>query len=840
MGQALTHLLTLIVATLGCHAQPSGKTRAPFTEAKWIGLGDPAAIHADTRFAFRKQLEVASKPTEGRVRVTADARYVLWVNGRFVGRGPARGFPWAQPFDEYDLAPFLLPGTNWIAAEVYQFGPGQGAFGQSAKGNGVYAGDGRTGLLLEGELTGADGKVIVLRTDNTWQVRRADWARPNAIPYIYGAFAFQECLDGRREPAGWRTSGSGDGWQVATAVVAPGDAPWTGFEPRGLKPMRETLTPSLPVVATFVGKNSATMADEKSLTKIWKEEALEPIALLPTADAEGWLTLTPPAGGFIAVTFDVGWNAASYPRIELRGAGGGEVLDGAYGATMTKGSPKIFDAAYDRWIAPVGEGHWQAFLPRGYRYHTVKVRAGHAVKIRVGAVITHHDTGPVLGFECSDVGLTKAWLITDRTLRTSMQDAFLDNNWREATQWLHDGCAGALGAWATYGDAALWRRLLRQAAQSARHLDDGAVHPMVACSPTYQRPVMPICDYSLHWLTSVEQYHAATGDDALVREVLPAVRDHVMRHVESGFTPEGLFIQPVGSKVFFDWVQRPWDKRPYSLMLNLTVLRALRSATVVATAAGDQALAAHCGRRADGLAKAVAGRFWSDTHQGWQEHIEPSEQVRREILAGRPAGWLDDPWQKVQLQLTPNHEPTPCSRHGQALALLTRIGSPEQQAAAARLLVAAFEAKNPHNNGMSPLWTDKIFGSLFESGHDKDAVRLLQASYGTWAKNGALHWGEGFGPSAQAQLCGSSVNWLLTSYVLGIRPGRPGFAEAIIDPRPGDLTSAKGEVSTPHGPIKVEWRRKGDTIEAVVEAPKGIRLLTPNPKTRLVMKGPSR
>ena len=105
---------------------------------------------------------------------------------------------------------------------------------------------------------------------------------------------------------------------------------------------------------------------------------------------------------------------------------------------------------------------------------------------------------------------------------------------------------------------------------------------------------------------------------------------------------------------------------------------------------------------------------------------------------------------------------------------------------------------------------------------------------------GALHWGEGFGPSAHAQPCGCSVNWPLTSYMLGIRPGRPGFAEAIIGPRPGDLTSAKGEVATPQGLIKVEWRRKGEIIEAIVEAPKGIRLLTPNPKTRLAMKEASR
>jgi hypothetical protein len=833
MKHTLTLLTTLLLAPLAgfrvAGAQQSADTVQPFAAACWIGFGDPTSKHVEARYAFRKVLEIPAQPTSAPVRVTADARYILWVNGEFVGRGPARGFPWAQPYDEYDLAPFLRRGPNWIAAEVYQFG----------KGNGVYAGTGRTGLLIEGELQFSPGEVISLRTDATWQTRRADWHLSTVAPYLWGAFSFQECKDGRREPAGWRTGETADDWQAATEMAAPGEAPWTGFEPRGLKPMRETVVrPSL--VAAFTGTNSPSWEDPKALTRLWQEETLEPVTELPSVDTESWVRVTPPAGGFMALTFDLGWNPAAFPRIEVRDARGGEVLDSSYGtAFQNDARPAVFERgrAGDRWIAAKGDSAWQAFLLRGYRYHTVKVRAGDPVLMRVSAVVTHHDVSSPLSFECSDKGLTKAWQVTDRTLRANMLDAFVDNNWREQTQWLHDGCMGALGAWATYGDTALWRRLLRQAAQSARYLDDGAVRSMPACDPTYQRSQMPICDYSLRWLISVEQYHAVTADDALIREVLPAMRDCVMGHVESGFTSEGLFIQPVGSKLFFDWVSRPWDKRPYSLVLNLTVLRTLRSAAVVADAAGDSTLADHCRRRDAELARTIAKRFWSDQHQGWLDHIEPSAQVQREVLAGRPADWLEDPWQKLIVdgikRRKGNLDPTPCTRHGNALALWMRLGSADQQVAAARLLVAAFEPNDENNNGMSPLWTDKIFGALFEAGRDADAIRLLQASYGTWAKNGALHWGEGFGPGAQAQLCGSSVNWLLTSYVLGIRPGSAGFRDAIFDPRPGSLTSAKGSVPTPHGLIKVEWRRIDDVIETVIETSEGVRLHTPSPKIRL-------
>ena len=69
--------------------------------------------------------------------------------------------------------------------------------------------------------------------------------------------------------------------------------------------------------------------------------------------------------------------------------------------------------------------------------------------------------------------------------------------------------------------------------------------------------------------------------------------------------------------------------------------------------------------------------------------------------------------------------------------------------------------------------------------------------------------------------------------MLGICPGSAGFRDAIFDPRPGSLTSAKGSVPTPHGLINVVWQRKGNVIEARIETPEGVKLRTPNPNVRL-------
>jgi len=72
---------------------------------------------------------------------------------------------------------------------------------------------------------------------------------------------------------------------------------------------------------------------------------------------------------------------------------------------------------------------------------------------------------------------------------------------------------------------------------------------------------------------------------------------------------------------------------------------------------------------------------------------------------------------------------------------------------------------------------------------------------------------------------GAGVAWSLTSHVLGIKPAAPGFAEAVFDPQPGNLTWAKGIVPTPHGDIKVEWHRDAaGRIVPGIETPKGVTM----------------
>ena len=101
-------------------------------------LREPLVLH------FRRTLDLPAVPASYPVRVSADNRFILYVNGQRVGDGPARGDLTHWRYERFDLAP-PQTGQNLITATVWNFG--------------VYAPiaqmSDRTAFLLESEATGA-------------------------------------------------------------------------------------------------------------------------------------------------------------------------------------------------------------------------------------------------------------------------------------------------------------------------------------------------------------------------------------------------------------------------------------------------------------------------------------------------------------------------------------------------------------------------------------------------------------------------------------------------------------------------------------------------------------
>ncbi|MBR4393803.1 MAG: hypothetical protein IKT07_07210, partial [Oscillospiraceae bacterium] len=90
----------------------------------WIWTSDwTPEDRLDARIVyFRKSFSPEELPSSRQIRITADSRYKLYVNGRFVQKGPQKPLDLKEWFvDTAELTPYLQPGKNVIAVEVLRY-----------------------------------------------------------------------------------------------------------------------------------------------------------------------------------------------------------------------------------------------------------------------------------------------------------------------------------------------------------------------------------------------------------------------------------------------------------------------------------------------------------------------------------------------------------------------------------------------------------------------------------------------------------------------------------------------------------------------------------------------
>ena len=217
-------------------------------KSRWIWCDGPERPR-NFYLALRKEIRVSGPITEARCRCVADSRYKLFVNRRFVGRGPARSDPRWQSYDQYDLKPFLQPGRNVIAAIVHHYG--EPTFSYVL---------GRGGFLFEGEIGTDPGKTVEVLSDRYWKVKPLEsW--DDRTPRIDIQLGFTEVYDGRKEPHGWMEPDFDDGaWAHATVIGKVGMEPWPALVPRDIPPLMEELRS--PAAVVDMGRCAPALDDE--------------------------------------------------------------------------------------------------------------------------------------------------------------------------------------------------------------------------------------------------------------------------------------------------------------------------------------------------------------------------------------------------------------------------------------------------------------------------------------------------------------------------------------------------------------------------------------------------
>src|SRR6266498_3422367 len=130
--------------------------------ARWCWTQLSLARPWNTYAYFRRAIDLPDRAIAAVVRISADARYTLFVNGRHVHQGPARSFPHLQSYDTLDLADFLTAGPNAVCAIVHQFGvPTAQSVYRDAP-----------GFMLDGQVETHAG-AFPLHTSDGWLCREA-------------------------------------------------------------------------------------------------------------------------------------------------------------------------------------------------------------------------------------------------------------------------------------------------------------------------------------------------------------------------------------------------------------------------------------------------------------------------------------------------------------------------------------------------------------------------------------------------------------------------------------------------------------------------------------------
>jgi len=188
--------------------------------ASWIWGGAEASPRNEWR-CFRHSFDCPGEiEQDAQLHLCADSRYVLYVNGCLVGRGPVRSWPAEQRYDTYEIGHLLRPGArNTIAVLVLHFGVAN-----------FYYIRGRGGLIAE--LTA--GSAVLAATDSSWKTRLLAGHRRHS-PRMACQQGFAEVIDAREEDGDWTGESYDDStWEPAAAIGPAGMAPWTRLVPRDI------------------------------------------------------------------------------------------------------------------------------------------------------------------------------------------------------------------------------------------------------------------------------------------------------------------------------------------------------------------------------------------------------------------------------------------------------------------------------------------------------------------------------------------------------------------------------------------------------------------------------
>jgi len=772
-------LLALCITCASLPAQSPMQLDPPSREwhAGWIThptapLREPIVLH------FRHTLALGAVPASYPVRVSADNRFILYVNGHRVGDGPARGDLTHWRYERFDLAPLLQHGDNLITATVWNWG--------------VYAAiaqiSDRTAFLLESEATGETSISTGVGKSDGWLVEVEPGHQPldrETVSYkTYYAAGPGEQIDAAHYDWNWQsTKANGGNWVPAASPmrdsIFPGVSRAHSSDTQGDN-FWDLIPDELPHMEyTPTSAGTAVRTGVAALERLFPLSAISVQPLQPFPSS----AVPVPASSHVHILLDRKTLTTAYPQLTVSGGKGSKIVltyaEALYDKDQHKGDrDEIADrkalGLTDSFL-PDGGDH-RIFEPlwwRTWRYLDLDITTADApiTLESLTAQFTAYPFKELATFNSPDPDLTKIWDISWRTARDDAHETYMDTPYYEQLQYIGDTRIQALISYTVAGDD----RLARQAIQAfdASRIPEGITRSRYPSSLPQSIPT-----FSLLYVGMLHDYWMYRPDPEFVRALVPGTRTILdwFSHYEA---PDGL-LRKLPWWSFIDWVNQgetpTYDADGESCMTTLEYLGALNDAAGLEAALGDPTLASRYQIRATHVRTGLYVACWN-----------PS----RGLIA-------DNPDQKV------------FSQQANILGVLYDVIPQDRQQEVLKQMLAIEPGTTP-NGTLSASYYFRFY--LARALDHAGLADQYLASIAPWRKLLPLHFSTW--PETPAPTRSDSHAWSahpiydLLTLVAGIEPASPGFATVRIAPHLGGLPSLTANYPHPQGNIKVEYHYTG-------------------------------